>query len=46
MYAQNHHGVYRSDDGGLQWTSIADGLPSDFGFFVLVLARTSRAPRG
>ena len=38
MYAQNHHGVYRSDDGGRQWTSIADGLPSDFGFFVLVLA--------
>ena len=35
MYLQNHHGVYRSDDGGGQWVSIADGLPSDFGFFVL-----------
>ncbi|WP_214414480.1 WD40/YVTN/BNR-like repeat-containing protein [Sphaerisporangium fuscum] len=32
LYAQNHHGVYRSDDGGGHWDSIADGLPSDFGF--------------
>nr|MDT0659215.1 exo-alpha-sialidase [Micromonospora sp. DSM 115978] len=32
LYAQNHHGVYRSDDGGARWSSIADGLPSDFGF--------------
>ncbi len=32
LYAQNHHGVYRSDDDGQTWVSIADGLPSDFGF--------------
>ena len=32
VFAQNHHGVYRSDDEGRTWTSIADGLPSDFGF--------------
>ncbi len=32
FYAQVHHGVYRSDDGGITWQSIADGLPSDFGF--------------
>ncbi|MDG4833093.1 exo-alpha-sialidase [Solwaraspora sp. WMMD1047] len=32
LYAQNHHGVYRSDDGGERWSSIADGLPADFGF--------------
>jgi photosystem II stability/assembly factor-like uncharacterized protein len=32
MYAQNHFGVYRTDDGGRQWTSIAEGLPADFGF--------------
>jgi len=32
VYAQNHHGVYRSDDDGQTWTSIADGLPADFGF--------------
>jgi photosystem II stability/assembly factor-like uncharacterized protein len=32
LYLQNHHGVYRSDDGGESWTSIADNLPADFGF--------------
>jgi hypothetical protein len=36
MFAQNHHGVYRSDDGGDSWTSIADGLPADFGFPIVV----------
>ena len=35
LYAQNHHGVYRSDDAGEHWVSIADGLPSDFGFIML-----------
>jgi photosystem II stability/assembly factor-like uncharacterized protein len=35
LYLQNHHGVYRSDDGGTEWTSIADGLPTDFGFAVV-----------
>ena len=32
LYAQNHHGVYRSDDDGASWESIAEGLPTDFGF--------------
>lgn len=40
LYAQNHHGVYRSDDGAESWTSIADGLPSDFGFAALASPRT------
>jgi hypothetical protein len=35
LYAQNHHGVYRSDDAGATWVSIAAGLPSDFGFVSL-----------
>ncbi len=32
MYAQNHFGVFRTDDGGGSWSSIAEGLPADFGF--------------
>ena len=32
LYQQNHCGMYRSDDGGLEWKSIEAGLPSDFGF--------------
>ena len=36
LYAQNHRGVFRSDDDGMTWESIADGLPTDFGFTVVV----------
>jgi photosystem II stability/assembly factor-like uncharacterized protein len=36
FFLQNHHGVYRSDDAGSTWQSIADGLPSDFGFAMAV----------
>jgi len=32
LFMQFHGGVYRSDDAGESWVSIADGLPSDFGF--------------
>jgi photosystem II stability/assembly factor-like uncharacterized protein len=32
LYQQNHCGVYRTDDGGRQWTEITPGLPSEFGF--------------
>ncbi|MGE5828696.1 MAG: WD40/YVTN/BNR-like repeat-containing protein [Micromonosporaceae bacterium] len=32
LFAQVHHGVYRSDDDGRTWSSIAADLPSDFGF--------------
>jgi hypothetical protein len=41
LYAQNHHGVYRTDDNAETWTSIAEGLPTDFGF--VMLAHPSRA---
>jgi photosystem II stability/assembly factor-like uncharacterized protein len=34
-FLQNHHGVYRSDDGGATWESIAATLPSDFGFAMI-----------
>ncbi|WKN49828.1 exo-alpha-sialidase [Nocardioides sp. Arc9.136] len=36
LYLQNHGGVYRSDDHAATWVSIADGLPADFGFPVVV----------
>jgi photosystem II stability/assembly factor-like uncharacterized protein len=32
LYQQNHVGMHRSDDGGLSWTEITDGLPTEFGF--------------
>jgi photosystem II stability/assembly factor-like uncharacterized protein len=32
LYQQNHCGMHRSDDGGLSWTEITEGLPTDFGF--------------
>src|SRR5918995_7270574 len=36
LFMQFHGGVYRSDDAGLTWTSIAQGLPSDFGFPMVI----------
>ena len=36
LYLQNHGGVYRSDDHGAVWKSIADGLPAEFGFPIVV----------
>lgn len=32
LYQQNHHGVWRSADGGRAWEEITEGLPSTFGF--------------
>ena len=32
LYQQNHHGVWRSADGGRSWDDITKGLPSTFGF--------------
>jgi photosystem II stability/assembly factor-like uncharacterized protein len=36
LFMQFHGGVYRSDDAGESWLPIADGLPSDFGFPLVV----------
>lgn len=39
LYQQNHHGVFRSRDGGRSWDEITAGLPSTFGFPVAVHPR-------
>lgn len=39
LYQQNHHGVWRSSDGGRSWVDITEGLPSTFGFPILVHPR-------
>jgi photosystem II stability/assembly factor-like uncharacterized protein/ABC-type transporter Mla MlaB component len=36
MYQQNHVGMHRSDDAGLSWTEITEGLPTEFGFAAAV----------
>lgn len=36
MFLQNHWGLYRSDDGADSWTDIANGVPSDFGFAIVI----------
>lgn len=41
LYQQNHHGVWRSSDGGRSWDDITAGLPSTFGFPIRVHPRDS-----
>jgi hypothetical protein len=36
LYLQNHWGIYRSDDCAENWIDIANGVPSDFGFPVVM----------
>jgi hypothetical protein len=36
LFLQNHWGLYRSDDCAENWIDIANGVPSDFGFAVLI----------
>lgn len=36
IFRQDHRGVYRTDDGGDRWEQIERGLPSGFGFPVVV----------
>ncbi|WP_092778769.1 WD40/YVTN/BNR-like repeat-containing protein [Jannaschia pohangensis] len=42
LYQQNHHGVWRSADGGRAWDDITPGLPSTFGFPIRVHPRDPR----
>jgi photosystem II stability/assembly factor-like uncharacterized protein len=37
LYQQNHTGVYRTRDAGDSWERIENGLPSNFGFPMVVL---------
>jgi serine/threonine protein kinase len=39
LYLQNHWGLYRSDDCAESWSDIANGVPSDFGFAMLMHPR-------
>jgi hypothetical protein len=36
LFMQFHGGVYRSDDSGASWVDIGEGLPSVFGFPIVV----------
>ena len=42
LYQQNHQGLFRSRDGGDSWQSIQEGVPSDFGFPMVMHPRDSR----
>ncbi|MCI0400631.1 MAG: protein kinase [Gammaproteobacteria bacterium] len=39
LFLQNHWGLYRSDDHAETWTEIANGVPSDFGFAMVMHPR-------
>jgi len=39
LFLQNHWGLYRSDDRAEKWIDIANGVPSDFGFAMIVHPR-------
>src|SRR3981081_3709671 len=36
IFLQNHWGLYRSDNCAENWLDIANGVPSDFGFAMLM----------
>ena len=36
LWAQNHFGIYRSEDGGMNWLRMKAPQPTDFGFAVAV----------
>ena len=42
LWAQNHFGIYRSTDGGMEWARMQAPQPTDFGFAVAVHPRDAR----
>ncbi len=42
LYQQNHVGVFRSDDAGDRWERIENGVPSSFGFPMVMDPNDSR----
>lgn len=42
LYRQEHRGVFRSDDGGENWERIETGLPSSFGFPIVLDQESGR----
>lgn len=41
LFLQNHWGIYRSDDSSENWKDMANGVPSDFGFAMVVHPRNA-----
>jgi photosystem II stability/assembly factor-like uncharacterized protein len=41
LFLQNHWGLYRSDDRAQNWADIANGVPSDFGFAMVMHPRNA-----
>lgn len=41
LFLQNHWGLYRSDDRGENWRDIGNGVPSDFGFALVMHPRNA-----
>ncbi len=39
LFLQNHWGIYRSDDSSENWKDVANGVPSDFGFAMVMHPR-------
>ena len=39
LFLQNHWGIYRSDNSAESWIEIANGVPSDFGFPIVLHPR-------
>jgi photosystem II stability/assembly factor-like uncharacterized protein len=39
LFLQNHWGLYRSDDWAESWIDVANGVPSDFGFAMVMHPR-------